>query len=163
MKKSFIYLLSLTLFVSCANKNTSNVKPNNFVINNKILRDNVIGYYNKYLNGANTEGVITIDFSQNGDTSIFVISHDLSLFGLIKNPPLLYCKMNNIDIAVRSKLTPFIVMEDVDQEKELKEHFPSQFLEYKINGEVPPPATFICEEWILKFIENRFLTKTINQ
>jgi len=137
------------------------MEAENFIISNDTLISNVQEYYNKNLSKVEFEYILTIDFSQKEDTNIFVISYDMNLFALVNNPPLMYVKVDNKDIAIRYSLTQFLESSIKYQEQKLEEHLPTQFKMYKEQGEVPPPITFRNEVWVLKFKGNEFVSKDI--
>jgi len=83
------------------------------------------------------------------------------LAALLDNPPLMYVKVDNKDIAVRNKITQFLNWSDRQKGQKLEEYFPIQFKVYKEQGEVPPPTTFRNEIWILQFRGNEFVSREI--
>lgn len=159
MKKLYILFTCLFVIGGCIKK--ANMEKENFIINNDILISNLKEYYNKNLSKAQFEYIQTIDITQTEDTIIFTLSYDMNLFALLNNPPLMYVKVNDIDVAIRNSLVHFLELSTEYQEKKMKEFLPTQFKMYKKQKEIPPPTTFRNEIWVLKFKGNKFVSKKI--
>ncbi len=161
MKKLYILFICLSIIGGCTTKKESKIKTGNFIINNGTLINNLQEYYKKNLAKVPFEYLLTIDITQKEDTNIFVISYDMNLFALINNPPLMYIKVNNIDVAIRNNLVHFIELTTEYQEQQFEKYLPTQFKMYKEQGEIPPPTTFRNEVWVLKFKGNKFVSRKI--
>ncbi len=161
MKKLYILFICLFVICGCTTKKEAKMKTENFILSNDTLINNIQEYYNKNLSKAQFEYILTIDITQTKDTNIFVIYYDMNLFALMNNPPLMYVKVNDIDVAIRNKLIQVLQPTTEYQEQQLKKHLPAQFKMYKKLEEMPPPTTFGNEVWILKFKGNRFVSKEV--
>lgn len=161
----YIYILFLLLGIIggfCSTKKEGKKMDDEYLIlQNETLKDNIKQYYNKHLSEAQFEHILTIDFTQDEDTSIFVISYEMNLFALINDPPFMYFEIDNIAVALRNNLGSFFKLSSKYREEKMTEHFPSQFNAYKKSGEIPPPTTFRCDKWILKFKNNDLISKEI--
>lgn len=105
--------------------------------------------------------MLTLDITQDKDTNTFVISYDMNLFALTDIPPLMYIKVNNIDVAIRSSLGQYLSQREEYKLQQIEENLPTQFKMYKEQEEMPPPTTFRNEVWVLKFKEDKFISKEI--
>jgi hypothetical protein len=95
------------------------------------------------------------------DTSTFIISYDMNLFGLTDNPPVMYIKVHNMDVAIRSNLGQYLSQTEEYKLQQIEENLPTQFKVFKEQEEIPPPITFRNEIWVLKFKEGKFISKEI--
>lgn len=161
MKKLFnIFILFFTLG-SCTIKENIEMETGELVIQNEVILSNLQEYFNKHLKDAEFEYVLTMDVSQVKDTSTFIISYDMNLFALTNKPPLMYIKVNNMKVAVRNSLDQFFGQSDIFKQQQLKETLSSQFKMYEMLEEIPPPATYSNELWVLKFKGCNLISKEI--
>lgn len=161
MKKINVLLASFIIILGCVSKKEDDFKEKEFIFHNDKLIKNIDEYYNKYLSKVEFEYILTLDSFLEGETNVFIISYDMNVSALIENPPFIYIKMGNKDIAVRNKIAQFLGEADKLKEQKMKKYFPTQFKVYKEQGEIPVPITYHNEIWVLKFRGNEFISKEI--
>lgn len=161
MKKLYILFVLLSIIEGCTIKQEAKMETGALIIKNEVILNNLQEYYNKYLSDGQFEYILTLDITQVKDTNTFVISYDMNLFALTDNPPLMYIKINNIDIAIRSNLGQYLSQTEEYKLQQIEKNLPTQFKMYKEQEEMPPPTTFRNEVWVLKFKDGRFISKEI--
>jgi hypothetical protein len=101
--KQIIYLTIFLIFTSCGKKENGdfNLRAtfNVCEIKNSVIQDSIRHYHHKNLEQYG-KGVVTLHVANNNDTSIFIISSILSSFGIKKNPPSLYAKVDSIPVLI---------------------------------------------------------------
>lgn len=165
MKNILFYtLLCFSILVSCTTiEKKADTDSELFIVTNDSILNNIKDYYDRYLFSKNFNNIVTLELLQKGDTNIFYISHEMSLYPLVSNPPIFFCKIDNIDIAVRSGLNIYFECDSIYVKEKLKSIFPTEYSDFERYGDVPIPATFHSEKWILKFIKSKFLNKEIKR
>lgn len=161
MRNLYILFVWLAIMGGCTIKENAKMETGELIIKNDVLLNNLQEYYNKYLLDAQFEYMLTIYVTQDKDISVFVISYDMNLFALEDNPPLMFIKVDNMDVAIRNSLEQFLGQTDEYKQQQLEENLPTQFKMYKEQGEVPPPTTYRNEVWVLKFKGNKFISKEV--
>jgi hypothetical protein len=158
--KKLILLIFICLLLGCKTSEKNNaISLENFVIKNEFLLSNIKDYYKKIISKEAGECIMTLDISQKEYTSVFIISYEKNIFNF--NPPLMYLKINNFDIAVTSNISQFLGVSNESHKKLLNKNLPTEFLKYKLSNEPPPPITYRNEVWILKFKGNILVSKII--
>jgi len=169
MKYLFKFLFSFVIIfilLSCEEKNKIRQQKYSYcyqgIIDNLELSNNLRDYFIKYVSNIGTEKVLVLDSYQIQDTNVFIISYEMNLYNLLRTQPLILLKVDSINVIMRTNADSFIKIETDYQKDMLRQIFPSQFHEFELYGEAPPPTTYHCDKWILKFVEDKLVKKEIN-
>lgn len=160
-----IFLISFFIFsgISCSlqHQNVRNELMINWVINNKILKEQILAYIDSVETPNIADKVIMITHKTIEDTSIYTLGYCINISTLQYFPPYLFFEVdgnfgfllmeNNFDFSLTDETLITI----------MKSYFPDQYDYFKKYGDYPPPITAREILWKLTFKGNQLIKKEI--
>ncbi|MCF8381672.1 MAG: hypothetical protein K9H49_19010 [Bacteroidales bacterium] len=158
-----IFLVSFYIFsgISCSfqHQDVGNELMINWVINNKILKEQILAYIDSVETPNIADKVIMITHKSIEDTSIYTLGYCINISTLQYFPPSLFFKVdenfgfllmeNNVDFSLTEEALITI----------MKSYFPDQYDYYMKYGDYPPPITAREVLWRLTLKEDELVKK----
>ena len=152
-------LLAFLFIVSCDNNEyLENEKYFSAFINNDSFINNIRDYKKKLKNEFT---IITLDYSIRSDTNIFELSYNIDMAPILFYPPVHYFYLENTLIIINTELDSFKSISDKQLNKILKAEFPNEYEKYLRNKEIPVMTTFENEVWVIKFKNDKLVSKSV--
>lgn len=170
VKKVFLFF-SFFLFFSCdSNKKTTSTEDslkinlNEFVLNNEILKNEIIEYINIVFNQIHVnEKVLFLNINLIENKAIYHISTNTEALYFDYKVPLGFFKYdeNIIFLFFWNDNIPYfdINIKNSTKENIVKKYFPAQFLYFNENDTYPAPMTGSYPIWKLTFLGEKLIDK----
>lgn len=163
MVKAIFIILFIFLINSCSsqNQNINDELTMNWVVSNKLLREQILFY----IDSVNTPDIedkfplISLKFM--GDTSIYTIGYCINIFTLTYCTPHLAFDINGNFVCLSIENSYDFSLSNESLIGIMKIHFPDQYEYYKKYGDYPPAITAREILWVLTFKGDQLIKKEV--